>query len=261
MRNTHHQKEDQLATKLVNKTEKLHHKAETKKPEKDDGKQDKKPAGGFDSTPIPDRGAIGYTLKMTFHRAENLPFSDLNTISSDPYIHATIKTDLQKRHKQDPDLVLRTRTIHRNCNPRWESDWIIANVPSSGFSMKCRLYDEDPADHDDRLGNAHVDVGRIDDNWKGFHEQAIDIKKRMGSKRAYFFRGCAALFNHNISMGGKVYISIENLGRTEAEEGGRMWTISPLAWSRHYSPLIGRLAGTKDVREDKDGKEAGEKYK
>ena len=259
LRNAHHQREDKLATEFVNRTGKLHHKTETKK---DDGQQEKEgPAGGFDSTPLPNRGAMGYTLKITFHRAENLPFSDINTISSDPYIHVTIKTDLQKRHKQDPDLMLRTRTIHRNVNPQWNTEWIIANVPPSGFSMKCRLYDEDPADHDDRLGNAHVEVGRFDDSWTGLKEQAFDIKKRMGSKRAYFFRGCAAMFNRNISMGGKVYISIENLGKTEAQHGGRMWTIGPLAWSRHYSPMIGRLAGTKDVREDKNGKKNAEKYK
>ena len=264
LRNAQHQRQDHLAQEFVNRTEKLHNKAESKKPHKEDGKQGvkekEKPAGGFDSTPVP-RTSTGHTLKITFHRAENLPFSDINTISSDPYIHATLRTDLTKRHKQDPDLVLRTRTIHRNVNPKWEQEWIVANVPRSGFFLKCRLYDEDPADHDDRLGNAHIYVSDIGDQWQGFKDQAFDIKKRMASKRAYFFRGCAAIFNRNISMGAKVFVSIENLGRTDAEHGGRMWTIGPLAWSRHYSPMIGRLAGTKDLHEDKDGNKSTQKYK
>lgn len=262
LRNAGHQREDRFATELANRTEKWYGKAEAKKPAKpqDSGEQKKGPAGGFDSTPLP-KAAPGYTIKFTFHRAENLPFSDINTISSDPYVHATLKTNLQKRHKQDPDLQLRTPTVHRNVNPKWETEWIVANVPASGFFLKCRLYDEDPADHDDRLGNVHVYVDEINDNWEGFRERAFDIKKRMGSKRAYFFRGCAAMLNRNIHMSGTVVISVENLGKTEAESGARMWTVGPLPWSRHYSPLIGRLAGTKDVSEAKDGKKAKERYK
>ncbi|KIW17531.1 hypothetical protein PV08_04725 [Exophiala spinifera] len=244
---------DKIGPKLVNETDKLQNKyhpnAGSSAPEKKKG-----PAGGFDDTPIP-YAPPGYTLKFTFHKAENLPFADLNTLSSDPYILAVLKSDLVKRHKQDPDMCIRTPTIHRNTNPEWNTDWIVANVPSSGFHLKCRLYDEDPSDHDDRLGNAHIDVSSIDENWKGFSRRSFGLKKRMGSKRAYTFRGCAALFSRNIKMDGHLIVSVENLGRTKDETGGRMYTVGPLAWSRHYSPLIGRLAGTKDTEMGKDGKE------
>jgi hypothetical protein len=54
-------------------------------------------------------------------------------------------------------------------------------------------------------------------------------------------------------MSGDLIVSIENLGKTPGEEGGRAYTVGPLPWSRHYSPLIGRLTGTKDS-EQKDGK-------
>jgi hypothetical protein len=251
---------DKVTPKLINKTEKLEQKYRGGTDGAGDKDQEKKgPAGGFDSTPVP-RAPAGYTIKITFHKAENLPFADLGTLSSDPYIHATLRTDLPKRHKQDPDLVLRTPTIHRNTDPEWETEWIIANIPASGFNLKCRLYDEDPSDHDDRLGNVHIDVAGISDGYKGFSHQKFPLKKRMASKRAYTFRGCAALFSREIKLNGDLIVSVENLGRTEADNGGRAYTLGPLAWTRHYSPLIGRIAGTKDTEHGKDGKEV-QRYK
>ena len=249
---------DRLGPKLADQTEKFQQKYQSRAGI--DSAEKKGPAGGFDSTPVP-KAPPGYTLKITFHKAENLPFADLGTLSSDPYILAVLKTDLLKRHKQDPDLRLRTPTIHRNTNPVWETEWVVANVPKSGFYLKCRLYDEDPSDHDDRLGNVHIDVPQIDDNWKGFSHQKFELKKRMGSKRAYTFRGCAALLSRNVKMSGDLIVSIENLGRTGGQHGGgRAYTIAPLPWSQHFSPLIGRLAGTKDTEPGKNGK-ATRRYK
>lgn len=244
---------DKLGPKLVDKTEKLQQKHHGS------GNSGKEPAGGFDSIPVP-KAPSGYTVKITFHKAENLPFADLNTLSSDPFIHAVLRTDTPKRHKQDPDLTIRTPTVHRNTNPEWNTEWIVANVPKSGFFLKCRLYDEDPSDHDDRLGNAHITVGHIDDNWEGFSHRKYELKKRMASKRAYTFRGCAALFNRDIKMGGDLIVSVENLGKTNDDCDGRLYTIGPLPWSRHFSPLMGRLTGTKNASQGKDGKET-EKYK
>lgn len=100
------------------------------------------PPGGFDSTPIPS-APPGYTVKFTFHRAENLPTADISTGAADPFLTATLSTSLPKRHKEDPDLCYRTRTIRKCLEPQWEEEWIVANVPSSGFRLKCRLYDED----------------------------------------------------------------------------------------------------------------------
>lgn len=251
---------DKIGPKLLGKTDKLEKKYQgAAGGHKSKQKEEEEPAGGFDSTPVP-RAPPGYTVKITFHNAENLPFADFGTLSSDPYILAVLRTNLPKRHKQDPDLKLRTPTIHRNTDPVWEVEWIIANVPSSGFQLKCRLYDEDPADHDDRLGNAHVNVAHIDDHWKGFSHERFQLKKRMGSKRAYTLRGCAALISRKVKLHGDLIVSVENLGRTDTEDGGRAYTIGPLPWTRHYSPLIGRIAGTKDTEHGKDGKETS-KYK
>ncbi|OAP62341.1 hypothetical protein AYL99_04544 [Fonsecaea erecta] len=249
---------DRIGPKLVDKSEKLEEKYRGTKGTDSAEKKEKGPAGGFDDTPLP-KAPPGYTLKITFHKAENLPFSDFGTLSSDPYVLAVIRTELPKRHKQDPDLKLRTPTIHRTTDPEWETEWIVGNVPASGFHLKCRLYDEDPSDHDDRLGNVHIDVDHVDENWKGFSHQKFQLKKRMGSKRAYTFRGCAALMSRRVKMNGSLIVSVENLGRTSAEDGGRIYTIGPLPWSQHFSPLIGRIAGTKDTAQGKDGKEV-QKY-
>ncbi|KAH0836072.1 hypothetical protein AYO21_02713 [Fonsecaea monophora] len=245
---------DKIGPKLVGKTEKLEERYRGGTGTDSEKKEKNGPAGGYDDTPLP-KAPPGYTLKITFHKAENLPFSDFGTLSSDPYVLAVLRTDLPKRHKQDPDLKLRTPTIHRNTDPEWETEWIVGNIPASGFHLKCRLYDEDPSDYDDRLGNVHIDVPHVDESWKGFSHQKFQLKKRMGSKRAYTLRGCAALISRKVKMNGSLIVSVENLGRTDAEDGGRAYTIGPLPWSRHYSPLIGRIAGTKNTEQGKDGKE------
>jgi len=256
---------DALATKFVDRTGDWHEKEQQKKAQATNGnkdqKQDKQPAGGFDKTPIP-RAPQGYTLKFTFHRATNLPMADIHSLSSDPYVLAQLNTSLPARHKEDPAMRFRTPTIRRNTEPVWNCDWIVANVPASGFELKARLYDEDPADHDDRLGNVHVYVNGIGENWEGIHEQAFKVKKRMGSKRAYLIRGCAAMFSKGTHMDGELILSVKFLERTESNDEGRTWTVGPCAWSQHLSPLIGRIAGTKEPgkKNKGDGKET-ERYK
>ena len=246
---------DGIAQKVEHKTEAFQRKAQDLKPKKG-GKDDSPPPGGFDDTPIP-RADPGFTVKFTFHRATSLPFADINSLSSDPYVLAQLNTKLPMRHKQDPHLRWRTPTIRRCVDPIWNSEWIVANIPASGFALKARIYDEDPADHDDRLGKVYVYINRVDQWWEGIKEQPFKIKKKTGSKRAYFMRGCAAMFNRNIKMSGTLYLSIEVLGRTETDNGGRLYTIGPCSWTQHLSPMIGRLAGTKEP-----GKAGGaEKYR
>lgn len=212
--------------------------------EQDKGKEEQ-PAGGWDGTPVP-RALPGWTVKITFHRATNLPMADINTLSSDPFVLAQINTALPMRHKEDPLLRMRTPTIRRNTDPTWNFEWIVANVPSSGFKLKARVYDEDPADHDDRLGNVHVHVSHLDETWPGIKNQPYKIMKRSGSKRAYLIRACAACLSKTKHLNGDLYISIELLGRTEGNDGGRMYTIGPSWWIRHYSPMLGRIANRKD---------------
>ena len=209
------------------------------------------PAGGFDSTPLPD-APPGYTLKFTFHKATNLPVADLQTQSADPFIHATLTAAVPKRHKEDPPLTRRTHTIRKSTEPVWEDEWIVANIPAAGFVLKCRLYDEDYANHDDRLGNVTISVPHVDEEWEGFgpNGRIFKVKKRSGSKRAYVIRGIAKTFCRNISMTPELHISVEVLGKSDPPHA-QMYTVGPTTWVKHFSPMIGRLTGTK-VRKNAD---------
>lgn len=223
------------------------HQADKKDSEKkDDGGGEDQPAGGFDSTPIP-RAANGYTLKFTFHRASNLPAADLNSQSSDPFILAQLNAHTPLRHKEDSPLRYRTHTVQKNCSPEWNEEWIVANVPSSGFKLKVRIYDEDPADHDDRLGDVHITEHSLNENWRGMKEQRFSVMKRKGSKRAYAARFVFSCFGAKKSLSGDLFVSIEMLGRTQDDgQNGRMYTVGPLRWFKHYSPMLGRLTNTKE---------------
>lgn len=223
----------------------------------------KKPPGGFDPTPVPNK-QVGYTLKITFHRATNLPMADYASLSSDPYVLATLDTGLPTRHKEDPPFQHRTSTIRRCTDPEWQDEWIVANIPSSGFRMKCRVMDEDPQDHDDRLGDAHVAVSHLDEGWKGITERECKIKKRSGSKRAYLIRVFAACVRKRKHLNGNLFVSVEMLGRTEAGSGGRAYTVGPMWYTKHYSPMLGRIANRKvpgEAGEGTEDKKKPEKYK
>ena len=220
-------------------------KDDSKKDDKKEKEDDKPPpAGGFDPMPVP-KAPPGYNVRFTFHRAISLPMADINTLSSDPFVTAELITNLPTRHREDPPFTFRTPTIRKNTDPVWNATWVVGNVPASGFMLKARIYDEDPADHDDRLGNVHVTASNINESWPGIHEQPYKIKKRMGSKRAYLIRGCAAMFSRGVHMSGQLIVSAEVLGPTQTQ-GGRLFTIGPQYWTQHYSPMIGRLTGTKE---------------
>lgn len=216
---------DKLGPKLVDKTEELHDQAVAmKNSTSDESTHDHhQPAGGFDDTPIP-HAPPGYTLRFTFHRGDNLPFADFGSFSSDPYIAAQLMFKLPQRHKQDPPLIFRTPTVRKNTNPVWDREWIVANVPASGFELKCCVLDEDAADHDDKLGNAYVQVNSINESWPGIKEQRFKVKKRMGSKRVYVFGNLAALASRRLDPGSYVVISVECLGKTPGSEGGQVYT-------------------------------------
>ncbi|KUL87268.1 hypothetical protein ZTR_03380 [Talaromyces verruculosus] len=243
---------ERYGPKLVEKTEKAHEKALAFRPSgHHDNAEENNPPGGFDDTPFPHAPA-GYTLKFTIHRANNLPAADFGTLSSDPFVRAELRTDLPKRHKQDPNIIFRTPTVRRDVNPVWNAEWIVANVPASGFHLKCRVYDEDPADHDDRLGNAHVFVDRITENWEGIKERAYHLKKRAGSKRAYMVRTVVAACSTSRDLDAELIISVECLGRTESNNGAHIYTVGPIYWFKHFSPLIGRLLKTTGAAENEN---------
>ncbi|KAK1977201.1 C2 domain-containing protein [Colletotrichum cereale] len=209
-----------------------------------------KPSGGFDTTPLPD-APPGYTVRFIFHRASNLPAADISTRSSDPFIHATLKAAVPKRHKEDPDLVHRTETKRRTTEPVWNDEWVVANIPAGGFILKCRLYDEDWPDHDDRLGNVTVKVPYVGEDWKGYPQPGHEFvaKKRMGSKRAYFVKAITSHFDPRTDMSPRLWISMEVLGKSDPPYA-QMCTIGATSYFKHFSPMIGRLTGIKVNRNE-----------
>jgi hypothetical protein len=157
-------------------------------------------------------------------------------------------------------MILRTPTVHKSANPEWNTEWIVAGIPSSGFRLKCRLYDEDPSDHDDRLGNVTIHVNSVGKDWPGIREETFQIKKRMASKRAYLIQGCVAMLNRDEHMNGNLDVSAQVLGMSD-KPFGRMYTVGKTSWFKHFSPMIGRLAGTKAQSSSENGKDSKtEKY-
>lgn len=222
-----------------------HHDDTSSSGSSDHDEEHKGPPGGYDKTPLPD-APQGYTVRFIFHSASNVPVADLHTASSDPFLVATLKGTQPKRHKEDPDLKYRTRTIHRTTTPVWDEEWVVANVPPGGFTLKCRMYDEDVADKDDRLGNVTVNVGSISEDWPGIPPpgQEFEAKKRVMSKRAFILKGIASAISHGTHIAPRLRISMEVLGKSEPPFA-QMYTLSPTRWIKHNSPMIGRLIGQK----------------
>lgn len=237
----------------------LKHKVTDKKDELKDKVQ---PPGGYDATSFPDVPP-GWTVRFVFHKAENLPAADLTTQAADPYIKATLSAPIPLRHKEDPPMVKRTRTIHNTTSPEWNEEWIVANVPAGGFKFKCRLYDEDYPDHDDRLGNVTFQISSIGEGWSlGPDGQWFDIKKRMGSKRAYLAKAITSTLEKGVKMTGRLHLYMQVLGRSEGF-GAQMYTVGPGTFFKHYSPMLGRLTGIKvneDSSEDEKDEDKLEKY-
>lgn len=226
--------------------------------------KDSEPAGGLDRTPIPEASS-GYTLRFTFHKCTNLPAADLSTVSSDPFFLATLTSlGIQPRHKEDPEVRLRSRTVRRSTSPEWEQVWEVGGVPKEGFKLKIRIYDEDSADKDDRLGNVTIIIPSLPQpkqgvhrcGWDGIQMQTYKVKKRMGSWRAYAVKAVSSGLCGG-SLTAHFTVSIEMLG--VSDEKGRMFTLGPTTWTQHYSPMIGRITGVKSPG-SKDGQPKVEKY-
>ncbi|KAG6030215.1 hypothetical protein E4U41_000156 [Claviceps citrina] len=216
----------------------------------------KKPPGGFDQTPLPD-APPGYTVRFCFRYAANLPPGDLRTVSSDPFLTATLKASNPKRHKEDPDLVHRTETLRRTTEPEWNDEWVVANVPASGFTLKCRLYDEDSPDGDDRLGNITVKVPQLFEGWDGIPApgKEFEAKKRMISKRALVLKSIATCFDSDMRVTPRLCITMEILGKSDPPHA-QMYTVGPTRWTKHFSPMIGRLTGIKvNTDAERDGEQ------
>ena len=219
--------------------------------DKDKGKKDEKqqqqsnekerqPSGGVDRTPLHPRQQ-SYTVQFTFHRATNVPVSDFGKRSSDPYLLVDLFTSQKKRNEQDPQHRFRTPTMHRTTEPQWHTPWVVAGVPGDGFDLKIRLMDEDSPDMDDKLGKVKIHVNQIQEGWE-LEQQEYKVHKRGGSTKAYALRWCTSIHPQR-DLHASLFVAAKVLGRTE-ERRGKTYTMNNF-WFVHYSPMIGRIAGTK----------------
>jgi hypothetical protein len=183
-----------------------------------------------ESTPPPDRPVPvpgpRYTLRITFLRAHKLPVADIPSFSSDPYIAATLRfpgTGIRKLHH-------RTWTIRTTLEPEWNDCWTVANVPVSGATLKLKVLDEDEGNHDDVLGVAYVETGRLDGKQKEtlHRTEGLTIKKHAWVAFTRIVTvGCRQGKWHG--LGGEVEVEIKVIGGTEQDEewkSERAYTIS-----------------------------------
>jgi Ca2+-dependent lipid-binding protein len=203
---------------------------------------EKQPPGGHDTTPLNPTSGETYTVKITFHRAHHVPIADFGKRSADPFILAQVNTSVPTRHGHDPHLRYRSQTIHRTLEPEWNAEWVIAGVPRSGLTLKARLYDEDPDDYDDSLGKVEVETGAINEHF-AIKEETYKVRKTGANFKAYALRSCLRLVDKAHDLHARLVLSVEVLGKTK-EEVGKVYTINNFWWI-HYSPMIGRIAGTK----------------
>ncbi|KAI0326896.1 hypothetical protein GY45DRAFT_54140 [Cubamyces sp. BRFM 1775] len=207
--------------------------------------------------------AARYTCEIVFHSAANVPLADLNDLSSDPYIAATLIPNEPgtsgPNSKTPQSISYRTPTARRSLNPTFNARWIVAGIPSSGFALSLSLRDEDPGDHDDTLGKAvisfpdpHKDTGdgaqELKEGWDS-GEREYKVHKRHGSLRTRLGTYVAKV----VTRGGvghrvRVFVSVRVLGptpRVEGEDAGRVYTLGPHVFVRHFSPLATHLTSVK----------------
>ncbi|KAI0755325.1 hypothetical protein C8Q80DRAFT_1266795 [Daedaleopsis nitida] len=199
-----------------------------------------------------------YTCEITFHRAVNVPVSDLNDLSCDPYLLATISRSNVSR--PDDSVSFRTATARRTLNPDFNAKWIVSGIPASGFLLTIRLFDEDPGNHDDKLGKAVLRFpdhqldsqaekadnvcGELKEGWDS-GEREYKVHKRHGSTRTKAMTYIAKMTTRgSVRHRVRVFVSMRVLGpapRAKGEDEDRIYTLGPHVFARHFSPLATRL--------------------
>ncbi|KAJ7804668.1 hypothetical protein B0H14DRAFT_3485966 [Mycena olivaceomarginata] len=191
-----------------------------------------------------------YTVQITFDRAKNLPVADIGTLSCDPYVLASLVV---------PDaepLKFRTPTIRRTRDPTWNSTWFVAGVPAAGFKLSMILYDEDPGPKlsPDRLGKAVARFGP-EQMREGFASRETEyvLQKRKGDLHPYILTYLAALIpGEKLRKHNRVVVSVRVLRKDADQSEGRMYTLGPNRYSRHFSPLVGSVVNIKPSANEND---------
>ncbi|KAI0771120.1 hypothetical protein BD413DRAFT_625672 [Trametes elegans] len=204
-----------------------------------------------------------YTCEIVFHSATNVPLADLNDLASDPYILATLIPIPPSARGPDSDtpqqsISFRTPTARRTLNPTFNAHWVVSGVPAAGFELVLALRDEDPGDGDDALGKAVVRVPDpqhgtgVQALAAGWHARAREYKvhKRHGGLRARLGTSLAQLVARaRVGHRTRVVLSVRVVGpaprRGGEDGGGRVYTLGPHVFVRHFSPLATHLTAVR----------------
>jgi hypothetical protein len=216
-----------------------------------------------------------YTVEITIHSAHNLPIADLKSLSCDAYVQATFITPSLPPYKPpgsgqdvepDPPLTFRTPTVRNSRQAEWcpassgphsakceearsgqssgtsclaSGKWVVGGVPKEGFVVRMNLYDEDHANHDDRLGRAVADFTSVP-LYDGFEVKAqeYEVKKRGGSirgTRAIVQTYLVAMLPHVKAQGhAHIVLSMKVLNRTEDQFHGKVFTLGPSSYMTFF---------------------------
>ncbi|OSD07597.1 hypothetical protein PYCCODRAFT_629916 [Trametes coccinea BRFM310] len=204
-----------------------------------------------------------YICEIVFHSATNVPLADLNDLASDPYIAATLSPTSSgasgPKSNTPRSISFRTPTARRTLNPTFNARWIVSGIPATGFVLVVYLYDEDPGDHDDKLGKAVIrfpDPNRdnaeesrgLKEGWDS-GEREYKIHKRHGSLRTRIGTFVAkAVTRGGVGHRVRVLVSVRVLGpapRLDGEDAELVYTLGPHIFVRHFSPLATHLTSVK----------------
>jgi len=187
-----------------------------------------------------------YTCLITIHRASNVPISDLNTFSSDPYLYLTLSAD-EGAEGQVQTLTHRIQTERRTRDPTFNAEWVVSGLPARGFNLAVTLIDEDPGNYDDKLGQAVLrfpSVGQtFEESWES-GEQEYKVHKRKGQLKSKFGTFVArAVTRGKVGHRCRVWISVKVLGKAGDQKDHRIYTYGPHRYVQHFSPILGSFLG------------------
>ncbi|THH31396.1 hypothetical protein EUX98_g2778 [Antrodiella citrinella] len=172
-----------------------------------------------------------YTCLITIHRATNVPVSDFNNFTSDPYFHISLSVNIGNGAPQI--LAHRTRTERSTRDPTFDSKWVVSGIPSRGFNLALTLMDEDPGNHDDKLGQAVLwfpFAGQtFEEGWES-GEQEYDVHKRKGEFKSRVGSFVAkAVTREKVGHRCRVWVSVKVVGKAKSQTDHRIYTLGPRA--------------------------------
>lgn len=186
-----------------------------------------------------------YTCKITFIKVTDVPVADLHDLSCDPYLQASLSTDISTA---EPDatpqvLTFRTQTCRRTLNPEFDANWVVSGIPESGFLLSIKLRDEDPRNYDDDLGKTvlrmpNLGEGKLEEGWKS-GDREYKVHKRKGSVLSKIFTCTANILTHgDIGHRVRLWVRTEVLGKAANQEDKRLYTVGPRTFCVPLSSLL-----------------------